>query len=207
MRSFSESRHLVVNSYANAWYITPEDIGGRENYELIVEMTEQRIFYICLAISLVTFIGCIFWGIRLFCKRKKYWYNKDNLMIIKMKVRKYFKSLLLLLRKNKEVILTIILLTIPADIFLMKGSSDFRIFGILGLYIASILFYRLRSRLTFSFSLVLLGGMFVSFIFNGTSESTEKAAVWLFFFLLTGIIQQLKEWKSLNSTFLWFWLP
>lgn len=114
-------------------------------------------------------------------------------MTIKMEFRKHFNRLSSLLRENKEVILTFILLTILADIFLMGASSDFRIFGILGLYIASILFYRLGSRLTFSFSLVLLGGMFVSFIFTGASESTEKAAVWLFFFLLTGIIQQLKE--------------
>lgn len=114
-------------------------------------------------------------------------------MTTNMKIRKYFSRLPSLLWENKKIILTFILLTIPADIFLIKGSSDFRIFGILGFYIAGILFYRLGSRLTFSFALVLLGGMFFSFIFTGTSESTEKAAVWLFLFLLTGIIQQLKE--------------
>lgn len=63
-----ESRHLVVNGYANAWNITPQDTGGKENYELIVEMTDQRIFYVSLALSIIVFSGCALWGVILFVK-------------------------------------------------------------------------------------------------------------------------------------------
>jgi len=105
----------------------------------------------------------------------------------------YGKKSLLFFRNNKPVVLPIIFLGILADILFIKGNSDLRIFGILGLYVAAAFLYKFKSRLTFLLALVLLGVMFAEFIFTGTSESTEKAAVWLFFFLLIGIIQQWKE--------------
>ncbi|MGB9911202.1 MAG: hypothetical protein ACPLKP_01210 [Microgenomates group bacterium] len=58
-KSIAEERHYLVNGYANSWYITPEDVGGAENYELIVEFWPQRFFYIGLGISLLTFAGCL----------------------------------------------------------------------------------------------------------------------------------------------------
>lgn len=67
-KNLPEDRHLVVNGYANAWNITPQDTGGKENYELIVEMTSQRIFYVSLALSLIVFQGCVLWGVILFVK-------------------------------------------------------------------------------------------------------------------------------------------
>ncbi len=54
-----QERHLLVNGYANSWYITPEDSGGRENYEVIIEFQPQRLFYLGLFISIFVFIGCI----------------------------------------------------------------------------------------------------------------------------------------------------
>lgn len=103
------------------------------------------------------------------------------------------KKVIIFLKKNKPVVLTLIFLAIIADIIFISGSSDLRIFGILGLYVAAISFYKLKSRLTFLLSLVLLGVMFVEFLFTRTSESTEKAAVWLVLFLFIGIIQQWRE--------------
>ena len=103
------------------------------------------------------------------------------------------KKGILILRKNKPVVLTVIFLAILADIFFIRGNSDIRIFGILGVYIISVFFYKLKSRLTFLFSLALLGIMFIEFLFTRTSESTEKAAVWLYLFLAIGIIQKLRE--------------
>jgi hypothetical protein len=54
----NEERHLLVNGYANSWYITPEDNAGEENYEIIIEFWPQRLFYIGLFISGLTLIGC-----------------------------------------------------------------------------------------------------------------------------------------------------
>jgi len=54
-----KERHLLVNGYANSWYIKPEDAGGQENYELIIEFQPQRLFYIGLGISLATLLGCL----------------------------------------------------------------------------------------------------------------------------------------------------
>jgi len=62
-KAIANDRHFRVNGYANAWNITPQDTGGKENYELIVEMTGQRIFYVSLALSLIVFLGCLLWGV------------------------------------------------------------------------------------------------------------------------------------------------
>lgn len=106
---------------------------------------------------------------------------------------KYLQNGIAFLKRNKPVVLTVIFLGILADIFIVSGSSDFRIFGILFFYIISIRLYKLKSRLTFTASLMLLGIMFVEFLLFGFSANTEKAAVWLFFFLGIGIIQQWRE--------------
>jgi len=55
----AEGKHDLINGYANSWYIGPEDVGGKENYELIVEFWPQRLFYIGLFISSFALINCL----------------------------------------------------------------------------------------------------------------------------------------------------
>jgi hypothetical protein len=50
--------HFLVNWYANAWDIKPEDVGGAENFELMVEFWPQRLFYLGLLVSGLTLVGC-----------------------------------------------------------------------------------------------------------------------------------------------------
>lgn len=59
----AEYRHIVVNSYANGWYITPQDSGGKTDYELVIEMTRQKLFYGSLVISFVGLGVLCFWFI------------------------------------------------------------------------------------------------------------------------------------------------
>ena len=106
---------------------------------------------------------------------------------------RYLQNSIAFLKRNKPVVLTVIFLGILADVFLISGSSDARIFGILLLYVISIRLYKLRSRITFIVSLFLLGIMFVEFLLFGSSANTEKAAVWLVFFIASGIVQQWNE--------------
>lgn len=68
MKILPEERHFKVNSYANAWYIDPKDIGG-SNHELIVELEGQRYFYLGIAVSTIFLVVFIVWGIRLFFRR------------------------------------------------------------------------------------------------------------------------------------------
>jgi hypothetical protein len=58
-KPIAEDRHYLVNGYANSWYIKPSDVGGAENYELVVEFWPQRLFYIGLFISITTLIGSL----------------------------------------------------------------------------------------------------------------------------------------------------
>ena len=52
-------RHFRVNGYSNAWYIKPDDIGGKTEYSLILEMGTQKLFYRSLIVSIFIVILCI----------------------------------------------------------------------------------------------------------------------------------------------------
>lgn len=55
-KAIPEERHWPVNGYANSWYVTPDDFGGSNNFELIVEFWPQRLFYLGGAISALAFL-------------------------------------------------------------------------------------------------------------------------------------------------------
>lgn len=93
----------------------------------------------------------------------------------------------------KQVILTILVLAAFGDIVFLKTQSDFVLFGLLIVYCGCLFIYKLTSVVTFRFSLFVLTVMSLSFITTSTSVITERAAVWLFFLILTGVVQQIKE--------------
>jgi len=67
--SIPEENHFVVNGYANAWYIDPQELGTGENFTVTLYFKPQSYFYIGLIISCLTFIGCV--GYLLWDWRKK----------------------------------------------------------------------------------------------------------------------------------------
>ncbi len=56
------SQHIMVNGYANAWYISEDDVKDRNEIEFKLEMTAQRFFHLSLIISVITLTGCILWA-------------------------------------------------------------------------------------------------------------------------------------------------
>jgi hypothetical protein len=62
LKSIPEKQHISVNGYANGWYITPFDSRRAKNYEIIVEMTQQRVAYIGLIISLLSIVCFMIYG-------------------------------------------------------------------------------------------------------------------------------------------------
>jgi FkbM family methyltransferase len=109
--------------------------------------------------------------------------------------KKYFHKLRIMIKENKSIVMTIIVIAIIGDIFFIVGKSDIRTFGILGLSIFGIIVYGLSSRLVFKVCLSFLGMMFISFLFLGTSMLTEKIAVWWFLFFVVGVLKQWREIK------------
>lgn len=103
------------------------------------------------------------------------------------------KTVKTILLQYKQVVLTVFVLTVLGDIVFFKSNSDVMLFGALVFYIGCILYYALSSRATFRLSLLVVGVMSVAFMTTGTSVITERAAVWLFFLILTGLAQQIKE--------------
>lgn len=53
------SPHFGVNGYSNAWYVRPEDVGGKKEYTLVLEMSTQKSFYRSLVVSILVVILCI----------------------------------------------------------------------------------------------------------------------------------------------------
>lgn len=98
-----------------------------------------------------------------------------------------------LLKENRKVVLALLAVSIFVDIFLVKLSSDFVIFGVLLAYGIFIKMFQIKNKLTFLLCLGLLGAMFINYLFTGPSIPTEKAAVWLVLFMALGIFQQWRE--------------
>jgi len=71
MKRLPESQHLMVNGYANAWYFTPADSRGKKDYEIIIEMTQQRVVYYSLGISLIALVVFLFWGCKILITNRK----------------------------------------------------------------------------------------------------------------------------------------
>ncbi len=71
--AIEDTNHIKVNGYANAWRIDVNQLcsdkkndhaclknkDGSYDFELIIEFFPQRLFYIGLSVSLITFIGCL----------------------------------------------------------------------------------------------------------------------------------------------------
>lgn len=62
-KPIADEKHTMVNGYANAWYITPEDTSGLTDYTFILELTTQRAFYPLFFISLTVVGICTAWFI------------------------------------------------------------------------------------------------------------------------------------------------
>lgn len=52
-QNIAAERHTIANGYANAWRILPQDADGNQSYELIIELTSQKRFYLGLGISIM----------------------------------------------------------------------------------------------------------------------------------------------------------
>lgn len=93
------------------------------------------------------------------------------------------------LKANNNVVISLLSFMVLADIFMIPRMSDVRTYGILFLYAIDTWVIERKSKTTFIVCLALLLLMYVLYLFTGTSEQTEKAAVWLFFLMLIGVVQ------------------
>lgn len=50
----ADDRHVMMNGYANSWYLTPEDADGQKNYQIIIEYWGQQLFYLGILVTLAT---------------------------------------------------------------------------------------------------------------------------------------------------------
>lgn len=53
------TKHWRANAHSNAWYITPEEVNGKETYMVTIEFATQRYFLVGAVISLVTLMSIV----------------------------------------------------------------------------------------------------------------------------------------------------
>jgi len=63
--------HLLVNGYANGWFIEPKKLGLGENFILVIYFWPQSLFYLGLGISGITFLFCIIYLLASWIKKNK----------------------------------------------------------------------------------------------------------------------------------------
>lgn len=98
------------------------------------------------------------------------------------------------LKNNEKFILGIVFIGVLIDIFFFQNVSDLRTFFLMGIYIFSLWYYKLKSKLTLLFCFILLAIIFIQFLFSEEGSNIgEKAASWLVLFLVVSIIQQWRE--------------
>ena len=52
-------RQILVNGFANGWYIDPIDFNNKKDFELVLELSDQRLLYYGLLITSLTLIVSI----------------------------------------------------------------------------------------------------------------------------------------------------
>lgn len=98
----------------------------------------------------------------------------------------------------KYFLLSMIFTAIMADIFVGKTISDLRIFFLIILWGGAVIWVRLKAKFSFSGALIflILSCFLLVADLNGAAE---KSAVWVYMFLLAGIIQELEELRTGKS--------
>ena len=105
-------------------------------------------------------------------------------------------------RARRFLTLSPIILLILGDALLFQTNSDWRTFPILIFYIFLIIRHKITANTTFHICLVFFLLMYVHYIFSPPVlfESQypfppfgEKIAVWLYLFLVIGVIQRWRE--------------
>lgn len=108
-------------------------------------------------------------------------------------MRKIFEVLQKILIANRTTILFALFGFILMDIFMLKLSSDLRIFLSLAGYLIACRIYSFKSVFTFGFCLLLLTIVFFLYVFTSAGAMTERASLWFLLFLLTGVLQYWRE--------------
>ena len=111
----------------------------------------------------------------------------------KFDIRHIYEVILRILIANQTTFLFALFWFILIDIFMLKFSSDLRIFMSLAAYLLACRIYSFKSVFTFGFCLLLLTIVFFLYVFTSARFMTERASVWFVLFLLIGVLQYWRE--------------
>lgn len=64
-------RQIQANGYANAWYIKPSDVDNKSDYTLIIQLANQKIFYIGIVVTMLTALIALVFIVGLLLRKKR----------------------------------------------------------------------------------------------------------------------------------------
>lgn len=91
------------------------------------------------------------------------------------------------------LLLGIFFIGLSSDLFLFAIPSDFRYAALILFWIIIARVKHLKSEYTFKLALGILGLLFVFFILQRESLTTDRIATWFYLIIFVGIIQQFFE--------------
>lgn len=103
---------------------------------------------------------------------------------------------------HTSLIMCLMIIAVLFDVYLFTLSSDIRIIALLGIYYYIQRRWRVHSATTFGISFILLCITYTQFLFTAPMAfdnpsvippHSERTAVWLYLFLVVGIIQKWRE--------------
>ncbi len=128
--------------------------------------------------------------------------KKLNDISLKIANDPYFKPIANSLKILQKIVIYnlewIIIFLVIFDIFITQVTNDVIYLVIILLWISVLKIYKMNSKITFIFALILLLIPPISFLLKD-SPTAEKAAIWAYMFLIAGFIQILFEYKNGKS--------
>lgn len=93
----------------------------------------------------------------------------------------------------RNIFLGVFFTGFAADIFYFPGSSDLRYVFLLFIWWVCVYMFKLKSKITFILALIMVGLLFIFYVFSKESPTMERIASWVYLLSVFGIIQQFVE--------------
>ena len=106
-------------------------------------------------------------------------------------MKNLIQRLLLFLKEYKHGVVAVLLMAMIADILFIRYTSDPITLSILGFIIIMFKLYQFTPKKIFALCTFPLVIIFFGFLIDPASPVAEKASIWLFLLMGTGIVQEL----------------
>lgn len=109
---------------------------------------------------------------------------------MKQAIKYFFSAINKRSYEYRLALITLFFVGVAIDVFYFHDDSDVRLFLLLLFWFYITRLYRFKVETTLKVALFFLGPLFFLFIFVNASFYSERLAVWIYMFLVLGLVQQ-----------------